>query len=229
MKKGSSDMLQTLREQNPTLPLFSVFEAEFRTYGRVLEGIDVSPYVDYLREKTEIPTEGNVYVAADKGLEALPIHEWVQHALFGGMAVQAGYCNGHSDQLNALEYHKCSEMNVAATDFVLLLAHINDIHQNQIHSSRVKGFLVPANTSIEIFSTTLHFAPSQVTKAGFQCLVVLTNETNTPIELPKSAQTDEEKLLFMKNKWLIAHADSPSAKNGAFVGIEGNNIKLISS
>ena len=44
---------------------------------------------------------------------------------FGEMEIQIGYCNGHNSMLNALEYHKSSEINVAATDAVLLLGSIH--------------------------------------------------------------------------------------------------------
>jgi hypothetical protein len=55
--------------------------------------------------------------------------------------------------------------------------------------------------------------------------VILPKETNTqkPALTEKNA---EDKLLRAKNKWLIAHADSDEAKNGAFVGLTGKNIDI---
>ena len=53
--------------------------------------------------------------------------------------------------------------------------------------------------------------------------------------LPRSTNTDkpqltdicdEDKLLFAKNKWLIAHKDTSEAQNGAFVGLIGENIDI---
>ena len=36
----------------------------------------------------------------------------------------------------------------------------------------------------------------------------------------------EEKMLWMRNKWLTCHSDSPQQKNGAYVGICGENLTL---
>ena len=50
-------------------------------------------------------------------------------------------------------------------------------------------------------------------------------DTNTekPAIEPKNL---EDKLLWARNKWLIAHPDSSEAKQGAFVGLTGINIDL---
>ena len=46
---------------------------------------------------------------------------------YGELPIQIGYCNGHNCMLNALEYHRSSEVNVAATDAVLMLGSQQDI------------------------------------------------------------------------------------------------------
>ena len=33
-------------------------------------------------------------------------------------------------------------------------------------------------------------------------------------------------MLFAANKWLLAHPDAPEAKNGAYVGLTGENIDI---
>ena len=40
----------------------------------------------------------------------------------GGLDEQIGLCWGHSNQLNALEWHTCNEFNIAVRELVLLLA-----------------------------------------------------------------------------------------------------------
>ena len=63
-------------------------------------------------------------------------------------------------------------------------------------------------------------------RQGFNCLVVLTAGTNTPLDRVDTAAPGEEGLLWMRNKWLLCHPDSPQAQNGAFIGITGENLKL---
>ena len=43
---------------------------------------------------------------------------------------------------------------------------------------------------------------------------------------PTAAAEGEEALLWMQNKWLLCHPDSPQAQKGAFVGIRGENLRL---
>jgi hypothetical protein len=38
----------------------------------------------------------------------------------------------------------------------------------------------------------------------------------------------EDVLLWARNKWLIAHAESDEARQGAFVGLVGENIDIAS-
>ncbi len=37
------------------------------------------------------------------------------------MPVELGYCMGHNQKLNALEYHRSSEVNVSVTDYIVFL------------------------------------------------------------------------------------------------------------
>jgi len=44
-----------------------------------------------------------------------------------------------------------------------------------------------------------------------------------PIPAPKC---QEDKLLWARNKWLMAHPDAPEAAQGAYVGLTGKNITI---
>ena len=79
---------------------------------------------------------------------------------------------------------------------------------------------------MEIHPLVLHFAPCRVKESGFNCLVLLTRGTNAPLPAVKTGAEGEEALLWMRNKWLICHPDSPQAVKGAFVGIRGENRVL---
>lgn len=142
------------------------------------------------------------------------------------MDIQAGYCNGHGYTLNALEYHKCSEVNFTTSGLVLLLALPQDMSGGVIDSASVKGFYLPKGTAIEVYPKVLHFAPCRISSDGFRCLVVLEKGVNSPLGKTDVPDSDEDKLLFMRGKWLSCHLDSPQAKQGAFCGISGQNIKL---
>lgn len=217
-------MLEALRKANPHLPLYAVTDPEFAPYGKVLPG-DTSELFDALRQ-TEIPAEGNCYVASDARLEAVDVIAHWQRTVYGAMDVQAGYCNGNGDRLNAMEYHKSSEVNFSDTGLVLLLALQSDLNGGRLRSADVKGFYLPPRAAVEIRPEVLHFAPCRVQEAGFRCLVVLPRGTNAPLEQVDAALPGEEGLLWMQNKWMTCHPDSPQARKGAFVGIEGENLQV---
>ena len=219
------DMLDLLRQKNPDLPLYSVFDPAFAPYGRVLPVLDPASLGAAL-EKTAIPETGNSYTASDPGLEATPDVRELARAVYGGMAVQAGCCNGRGFTLNAEEYHKCSEVNYTTTGLALLLALPGDVRDRRLDSSDVAGFYLPPETMVEIFPLVLHFAPCRVRPEGFNCLVVLTKGTNEPLERVDASAPGEEGLLWMRTKWLLCHPDSPQAQKGAFVGITGENLTL---
>lgn len=219
------DMLESLRKKNPNLPLYSVLDLAFAPYGRVLPVHDPSS-LRAAMERTAIPATGNSYTASDPDLEATADVRRLRDTVYGGMAVQAGCCNGHGFTLNAEEYHKCSEVNYSTTGLVLLLALPSDIHDRTLDSSAVVGFYLPPEVMVEIYPLVLHFAPCRVREDGFNCLVVLNRGTNGPLEGVDPSAPGEEGMLWMKNKWLLCHPDSPQAQKGAFVGVTGENLTL---
>lgn len=144
---------------------------------------------------------------------------------YGEMPVQIGYCNGKNKLLNALEYHRSSEIDVAVSDLVLMLGKRADITEDfQYDSANVEAFLVPAGTAVEVFADTLHYAPCNTVESGFRMVVVLPKGTNLDLAKKHENAIDEEKLLFGTNKWVIAHPDAKI--EGAFNGIIGENLKL---
>ena len=200
-----------------------VTDPEFRAYGQVVDGYDCKERLAAM-EQTPL-SEDVVYVASVKELEDLPVAEMMETNLFGQMPIQVGYCNGHNKKLNALEYHRNSEVNVAATDLVLLLGKQQDIKEDHTYdTSLVEAFLVPKGTVIEVYATTLHYAPCHVEEAGFRCVVVLPKDTNTDME-PVEERFSEDKLLFAKNKWLIGHEEGGLPEN-AWIGLKGENVSI---
>lgn len=199
-----------------------VTDPAFRKYGKVLEGYNFGPLLKEMKH-TPVP-ENVVYVPSVEELEALDVEKDLKNKAFGGLPIEIGYCNGHNKKLNAVEYHRNSEINVAVTDLVLLIGHQQDIEADFTYdTANIEAFLVPAGTGIEVYATTLHYAPCHVNKSGFQCVVVLPRGTNTEIDFPMP-KDGENGLMTAQNKWLIAHEDAKI--EGAFNGLKGENITL---
>ena len=199
-----------------------VTDPEFAAYGKVLEGYDFSGLVKALSEKTPLP-DGVEYVASCADLEYTDAFGVLQNNVYGGMPIQIGYCNGHNTKLNCLEYHRDSEINLGCTDFILLLAKEDDIVDGKLDTSKVKAFLAKKGQVVEVYETSLHYAPcSAKAGEGFKVAIVLPKGTNGAVPALKACN-EEDKWMTACNKWLLAHAESDEAKNGAYVGLTGEN------
>lgn len=208
--------------------IYSVNDPEFREYGRVIRGFDTSEIVNALNEHTPCP-DATGYVPEEPAVQNLESARKLAPSLFGGIAVEFGWCNGHNTKLNCLEYHRNSEFNLGTEDFILLLAKQSEVEDNfMLDTSKVKAFKVPAGVLVEVYATTLHYAPCQASKdKGFRVLVALPKGTNT--EAPATeGKIAEDAYLTANNKWLLPHPDSAEAKSGAKVGLYGVNIDIAS-
>lgn len=214
-------MLENLKKLNKDIPIFSIYDKEFESFGRVIEGLDVSE-LSNAAKTIEMPKEGSCYRASEEKFEALPLAKTVENNFFGGVPAQSGYCWGYNSLMNATEWHTSSEINVAITDLVLILAHIWDIEGNTIDSSKMVAFYMPEGSAVECYATSLHYCPCQVSNDGFKSYVGLPKDTNTNI-----THENSNPLLFAKNKWLIAHEESNEYKcDGAVLGITGKNLQI---
>lgn len=202
----------------------SVNSKEFKKYGRVLKNYDCK---EILEKMKSTPLPGDViYEPSIKELEELKIYKELQDREYGGLPIQIGYCNGNNYLLNAVEYHRSSEINIAVTDLVLLLGAQQDIEDDYSYdTSKIEAFKVPAGTVIEVYATTLHYAPCNVNEDGFRCVVVLPKDTNLSLK-NKPEKVGEDALLFAKNKWLIGHKETDLGVQGAFIGLVGKNISI---
>ena len=204
------------------MQIYEVTDARFRKYGKVIRNIDFSALTEAMK-KTPVPSDV-VYEPSIAELEALPVAKEIEKVFYGELPIQIGYCNGHNVLLNAVEYHRSSEINLAATDAVLILGSEADVTDDFTYeTSKVEAFLVPAGTGIEIYGTTLHYAPCGVDGNGFKAIVVLPQGTNTDL-MTCHTKSYDDKLLTAKNKWLIAHEEA--GIEGAVCGLKGENIDL---
>lgn len=207
------------------MTILPVSHPSFQNYGQVIEGYDLTQLLSTLESATPMP-DAVEYVPELADLMALPAARELSDGVYGGMPIQLGYCNGHNTRLNCLEYHRDSELNLGTRDFILLLARREEMEKGRLDTSKVAAYFVPAGTLVEIYATTLHYAPcSAHAGEGFKVLIVLPAGTNT--DKPDfSVRNEEDRLLTARNKWLLAHVESSEAKDGAEVRLDGANIDI---
>lgn len=220
------ELLEHLRLKNPGLPFHSVHDRAFQRFGRVIDFAS-KRLTAACEQAAPMPDSGTRYVPVLPELEALTEElEAVCHELRGECSCQIGCCWGYSTKLDCLEYHRASEHNIAVSDLVLLLASQQDMEGNELDSAKVSAFFIPKGTVIEVYATTLHFCPCQVSPEGFRCIVILPRGTNLPLDKPKPG-TQEGRLLWAKDKWLIAHEQNELAlSRGAYPGLHGENLEI---
>ena len=206
------------------MKIYSVYTDEFKPYGKILQNYDTQPLISAMRT-IPMPESGTAYQPSIPVLEESGILDAMQNRAYGGQLVQIGMCWGYNTKLNCLEYHRDSEINVGEQDFVLLLAKEDEIEDGKLDTAKVKAFRVPAGAVVEVYATTLHYAPCQLTADGFRVAVVLPKGTNT--EKPAyEPQNEEDTWLTARNKWLLAHPESNEAKSCAHIGLTGKNIDI---
>ena len=207
------------------MKILPVSDPSFQNYGQVLTGYDLKELLETLDRVTPCP-DGVDYVPEQAELQALPIEKDLRNNAYGGMPIQIGWCNGHNTKLNCLEYHRDSELNVGTEDFILLLAKREDLADGVLDADKVVAYYCPAGVMVEVYATTLHYAPCHADPAkGFRVLVGLPLKTNTDYR-PGTGKNTLDKALWARNKWLLAHADSSEAKDGAYIGLKGTNIDI---
>ena len=208
------------------MKIYSVYDPEFKAYGQVVTGLEVAvtEILEGLKE-TPLP-EGVGYVPTEPILQELPAAVEISEHCFGGMPTQLGWCNGHNTMLNCLEYHRDSEFNLGVEDFILLLGRQDEIEDGMFDTAKTKAFRVPAGVLVEVYATSLHYAPCHCDpNKGFRVLVALPWLTNTDRPVMEN-KTAEDAIMTARNKWLLAHPESSEAKGGAKVGLCGENINI---
>ena len=207
------------------MKIYSITDPEFKAYGKVLEGYDVEELL-HAMEQIPLPEDGVAYEPGIDSLEACAVIADFRDRAYGGMPIQLGMCWGHNTKLNCLEYHRDSEVNLGWRDFILLLARQEEIVDGVLDTGKVRAFRVPAGVPVEVYATTLHYAPCHTCpKCGFRVAVILPRGTNTA--LPAfAAKNEEDTWMTARNKWLLAHPESSEAKSGAHIGLSGQNIDI---
>lgn len=203
----------------------NIFDREFASYGQIHQGYHLEGLLSAM-ESIPLPEQGTDYRPSMPELETADCFRELEDRAFGGMPIQVGMCWGHNTRLNCLEYHRSSEFNLGTVPFVLLLAHQWEVVDGVLDTDKVAAFYVPAGTLVEVYATSLHYAPCHVdAKEGFRVAVVLPRGTNT--EKPELTDLPGESCrLWARNKWLLAHPDTTEAQEGAQVGLRGENTDI---
>ncbi len=199
-----------------------VTDASFRKYGRVIGEYDFTQLVETM-ENTPV-TDEVVYEPSVEQLEKLEIAKLLQEKYYGELPIQVGFCNGKNYKLNALEYHRSSEVNAAANDAILILGRQQDIADDwRFDTGKCEAFLVPKGTAVEIYATTLHYAPCSVGDECFRVTVVLPKGTNYPLQAEHADGEDGH--LTATNKWLLGHAEG-GLPEGSPISLVGENLDV---
>ena len=207
------------------MEILSIYSEEFKNYGKVLEGYDLEELLKEM-DAIDLPESGSKYEASIEALEKLSIFKELENNAYGGMPIQLGMCWGRNKKLNCVEFHKSNEVNICSSDCVFFLGKFEDIENNTLDTSKIKAFAIPKGVVLDLYATTLHYTPCHLDEnVGFRCVVVLPKGTNTPFTIDE-IKNNQDKLLSKRNKWVIAHPDSPKAKAGAYVGLIGENLEL---
>ena len=205
--------------------ILSINSPEFQAYGRIVDNVDFTQLLEAL--KNTPVTEVVVYEPSVKELEETDTFTQLTDITYGEMPIQIGFCNGHNSMLNALEYHKDSEINVMATDAILLLGLRSEMEADFTYdTAKVKAFLVPAGTAVEVYATSLHYAPCGAYGKGFQVAIVLPKGTNYPFKCKRDRKTGEDRLMTAVNKWLVGHPEG-GLEEGSFLGLKGKNLSVL--
>lgn len=207
------------------MKVLSVYDDEFKQYGKILYGYELRELM-LAMEAVPMPETGTCYEPCIDAFEKTVAYESFSKRAYGGLPIQLGMCWGYNTKLNCLEYHKSSEINMGIDDFILLLAKQTDIVNGRLDSASVIAFKVPAGVPVELFATTMHYAPCNLDSAGFRVMVVLPKGTN--LDRPDFKPIcDEDRWLTACNKWLLAHESSSEAAGGAYIGLTGKNLDII--
>ena len=216
-------MLQNLRQANPDFTIKELSSPDFRFFGRVLPAAGYAPLFELLNA-LEMPAQGTTaYVPDMQSFHVQPLANEIKTLCYGGLDMEIGYCIGYSHCLNGFEYHQGNEINIAATPAVMMLGNQWDIENGSLSTDKASLYYVPAGTVVELYGTTLHFAPCAINADGFKMGIILPARTNLPLPDGRPAA---DPLLFAINKWLLVHPDSPQASRGAHIGLTGANLTL---
>ena len=202
------------------MKIYSIFDKKFTKYGQVIN-CTFEKKLNNIYEKLEKNQKGVRYLPKVDEFYSKKVVNFFKEYL-GELEIQIGICDGYNNILNALEWHKTSEVNFAFTDMILLLGDARDFKKGYYDTKKLKAFEVKKGQCFEMYANTLHFCPMAKNNQFFSNLIVLNKDTNTLLE-----EKTQVKELVKKNKWLVCHPDCTEyVKAGKIIGLKGKNINI---
>lgn len=218
--------LEKLRAINPHIAIHTLDESCAKKFATVLDIPSSKEIIGLARKITPIPEQGNTYVASLSQFEELPVRKTFE-PVFAGMPIQMGYCNGRGNHLGGMEWHFCPEGTIMVTDAVFFWATQEELEENHFDSRKAMAFFVPEGTCFFLKPMVLHLAPSATDKNGFRSIIILEKGTNTPLGELDGSNEPQREVLFMKNKWMIAHPENANlVGKGVHPYVEGPNWEI---
>ncbi len=218
-------MLEKLRNCNPGLEILEVTDSCFAKYGTLHPTVELPEMRQFLYAVEQAGDE--FYVPCEDKLMAMPEAGQFKDDMFGQAPCQVGWYYGNCTKLNAIEYHKCSEILYEYEPCVLILGLLWDIRDDSLDTSTMKVFYVPANTCVELYATTLHYAPCKACGKPVMQIVAQSKDTNTPLPKPAEGSERENKYLLQRNKWVLIHPEAVKLIPDGFIGLRGENITIV--
>ena len=219
-------MLEKLRQSNPGLNIYELSDPSFSIYGTVHPTVKLPKMREFLYNVER--TENEFYVPCEEELMKLPEADQLKDDVFGQVPCQIGWYYGYGTKLNAVEYHKCSEVIYAFEACALILGQLSDIKDGKLDTGTMKIFYVPADTCVELYATTLHFSPCRAGREPVMQIVVQSKGTNTPLLKPAEGKEKENSYLLERNKWVLVHPEAAGVTAPErFTGLTGENITII--
>ena len=211
---------QALRAINKEYTIRSIHDQSFITFGRIIDD-NIQEALEAVSAIVQSSQDGNRYIPSVPSIEKLTSIQSLSQKVYGYMDVMAGLVIGHNEVLNGIEYHQCSEVILALTDYILVVGHRWDMKENTYDSSLCEIFYVPQGTIIECYATTLHYTPICVNDEGYQTICLLLRGTGDVL-------TDgPQSILKRKNKWFIAHSQNfEKVQSGDYPGLLGKMIHI---
>lgn len=217
---------QELCAKNVKYDIKQIDDPSFKQYGTIWNGFDITELETFCQKNVKIDQQKNFYTPSNPELEKIALFREISNEVYAGMPIEAGECTGQTRDFTAVEYHQGSEVNIALTDVVMVLAHRAILEEKGSIDPRkdAKLFFVPAGTVFEMYSDTLHYSPIKVHHSGFEVIVVLPAGSNQPLPEKFSAQN---KRIVKKNKFQLVHAcREDKIKAGAQIGVTGDLIEI---
>lgn len=212
--------ISEFKAANPNIKLYDVNSPEFSVYGVLYPNYDISR-IKTILTSLPLPESGSRYLQSIEALEKEETIQSIGKDIFAGLPINAGATIGYTTDFSAVEFHQSSEVNIALDDVILVLGQRQLLEVNQTFDPHTEGkaFYIPAGSVIELFNTTLHYAPVEVFEHGYRVVVVVVEGTNTA--LPSDFHSQNPRVV-KKGKFQVVH---PSRKDkiaqGYQVGMSG--------